>query len=78
MNAETPLESIYEAISVQLAQARGKALMGDREEAERLYILAHTNFIFYKEDLMDDPRYHALVYAINATGNAIDAVPTPN
>ena len=73
MESELTLGDIYEEIAERMAQARTKALMGEREEALGLFHLASLDFTRFREVLKDYPGYHALEHAFLVTLGALSS-----
>ncbi|HLK59882.1 MAG TPA: hypothetical protein VKU00_25190 [Chthonomonadaceae bacterium] len=71
METELTLGDIYEEISERMAQARTKALMGEREEALGLFHGASLDYMRFREVLKDYPGYHALEHAFLVTLGAL-------
>src|SRR5437868_14824408 len=71
MEGEPTLGDIYEEIAERMAQARTKALMGEREEALGLFHGASLDFTRFREVLKDYPGYHALEHAFLVTLGAL-------
>ncbi len=67
LDAETTLGDVYEEIANRLAQARTKALMGERQEALGLMQAASLEYTRFREVLKNYPGHHALEYAFNVT-----------
>ena len=71
MESELTLGDIFEEISERMAQARTKALMGEREEALGLFQSASLDYTRFHEVLKDYPGFHALEHAFLVTLGAL-------
>ncbi len=67
MEGEPMLGDIYEEIADRLAEARTRALMGERQEALGLMQAARLEYTRFREVLKDYPGHHALEYAFEIT-----------
>ena len=73
MDYEITLGELYDEIADKLAQARTRALMGEREEALGIFRGASLEFTRFQDVLRDYPGFHALDYAFQATMTALCA-----
>ena len=71
MDYEITLGELYDEIADKLAQARTRALMGEREEALGIFRGASLEFTRFRDVLHDYPGFHALDYAFQATLTAL-------
>ncbi len=67
MNDEMTLGDIFDDIAERLAQARTRALMGERQDALGLMRAAALEYQRFREALQDYPGHHALAYAFDVT-----------
>ncbi len=67
MEIEQTIGDIYEEIAEQLAQARTKALMGERQEAQGLFQKASLDYQRFRDALATYPGAHALEHSLGAT-----------
>lgn len=71
MEGELMLGDIYEELAEKLAQARTKALMGEREEALGIFHGASLQFTRFRDVLSGYPGHHALEHAFEVTMQAL-------
>lgn len=64
---EMTLGDIFEQIAERLAEARTRALMGERQVALGLLHAAALEYQRFREVLTDYPGYHALEYSFDVT-----------
>jgi hypothetical protein len=64
---EMSLGDVYDGIADRLAEARTRALMGERQEALGLMQAASLEYTRFREVLKDYPGHHALEYAFTVT-----------
>ena len=67
MEGEPMLGDIYEEIADRLAEARTRALMGERQEALGLLQAARLEYTRFRDVLKDYPGHRALEYAFDVT-----------
>ena len=73
MERESTLGDIYEAIADNLAEARTRALMGERQEALGVFQGAALEFTRFQNVLRDYPGFLALNHAFETTLIAMQA-----
>jgi hypothetical protein len=71
--SDITLGDVYERIADRLAEARTRALMGERQEALGLFQAASLDYTRFREVLSDYPGSHALDYAFTITMNQLCA-----
>ena len=71
MDYEITLGELYDEIADKLAQARTRALMGEREEALGIFRGASLEFTRFQDVLRDYPGFHALDHAFQVTLTAL-------
>lgn len=71
MEGEFTLGDIYEEIAERLAEARTRALMGERQNALSLFRGAKLEYQRFRDVLAEYPGFHALEHAFDVTMTAL-------